>query len=366
MIILDEIQAIPYKYWHAINKIFNFLAEEYNIYFILCTATLPMIFENSVELLNNKDEYFKKMNRTKMKIYKNEMDLEEFIDIVSEDIENNPNDDYLIVLNTIKSSKEVYNALREMDLEGDFYYLSTSIYPKERLRRIKDINKNKNRKIIVSTQLIEAGVDISVDVIYRDIAPLDCLNQTAGRCNRHNEGKRGIVNIVKLIDENGRRFASYIYEKHLITKTEELLNNYDVIDEREFLKLNNKYFKKLSNYKDKSKEILRTIEEFKYENIEKEFKLIENIPSIDLFVCIEDRAEEVWEEYEGIKEINDVFERRREFLKIKKEFYDYVISIPEYDIKGKDILFGHLDKINEKYYDEETGFKVVENKTIIL
>ncbi|AEF96792.1 helicase domain protein [Methanotorris igneus Kol 5] len=253
-----------------------------------------------------------------------------------------------------------------MGLEEDFYYLSTSIYPKERLKRIESINKNKNRKIIVSTQLIEAGVDISVDVIYRDIAPLDCINQTAGRCNRHNEGKKGIVNVVKLVDENGRRFADYIYEKHLITKTEELLNEFDVIDEKMFLKLNNKYFKKLSNYKDKSEDILKTIEKFEYNVVEGKFKLIENIPSIDLFVCIEDEAEKVWEEFERINEIKDVFERRREFLKIKRKFYSYVISVPEYAIKGKDILFEHLSKIDKKYYDKETGFEIVEDKTIIL
>nr|WP_238318284.1 CRISPR-associated helicase Cas3' [Methanocaldococcus villosus] len=365
IIILDEIQAIPYEYWYAINKLFKFLAEEYNIYFILCTATLPMIFDNNIEILDNKEEYFKKINRTKIKVHKNEMNLKEFIDLVAEDIEKNPDNDYLIVLNTIRSSKEVYSALKEL-VDGDFYYLSTSIYPKERLRRIESINKNKNRKIIVSTQLIEAGVDISVDIIYRDIAPLDCINQTAGRCNRHNEGKKGIVNVVKLVDENGRRFADYIYERHLITKTEELLNEFEIIDEKMFLNLNNKYFKKLSDYKDKSKDILKVIEKFEYEKVEKEFKLIENIPSIDLFVCIEDEAEKIWEEFERINKIKDAFERRREFLKIKREFYSYVISVPEYRIKGKDILFENLSKINEKYYDKETGFKIIEDKTIIL
>ena len=296
IIILDEIQAIPYKYWYAINRVFKLLAEKYNIYFILCTATLPMIFEDNVELLDNKDEYFKRMNRTKLKIHKDEMTLDEFVDMVSEDIENNPDDDYLIVLNTIKSSKDVYNALKEMGLEGDFYYLSTSIYPKERLRRIKEINENKNRKIIVSTQLIEAGVDISVDVIYRDIAPLDCINQTAVRCNRHNEGKKGVINVVKLININDkeRKYASYIYEKHLITKTEDLLSSHEIIDEREFLKLNNLYFKKLQELKDTSKEILKIIENFEYDNVENNFKLIENPPSIDLFVCVEEEAEEVW------------------------------------------------------------------------
>ncbi|CAB3287350.1 CRISPR-associated helicase Cas3 [Methanocaldococcus lauensis] len=251
-----------------------------------------------------------------------------------------------------------------MDLEGDFYYLSTNIYPKERLNRIKEINRNKNRKIIVSTQLIEAGVDISVDVIYRDIAPFDAINQTAGR--RHNEGRRGIVNIVKLVDDKGRKYASYIYEKHLITKTEELLNKYDVIDEREFLKLNIKYFQKLRNYKDKSKEILKIIENFKYDEINNKFKLIENPPSIDLFVCVEDEAEKVWGEYKTIMEIKNIYERRKKFLEIKKKFYEYVISVPEYSIKGKNILFNHLDKIDEKYYDRETGFKIVEDNTLIL
>ncbi|ADG13847.1 CRISPR-associated helicase/endonuclease Cas3 [Methanocaldococcus infernus] len=366
IIILDEIQAIPYKYWFAINKVFSFLAEEYNIYFVLCTATLPMIFKNNIEILKNKEEYFKEMNRIKMRIHKNEMNLKEFIDLVSEDIQKNPHKDFLIVLNTIRSSKEVYQSLKEMGLDGDFYYLSTNIYPKERLRRIKKINKNKNRKIIVSTQLIEAGVDISVDIVYRDIAPLDCLNQTAGRCNRHNEGKKGIVNIVKLIDDNGKRFSSYIYENHLITKTEELLNDYEIIEEKEFLRLNNLYFKKLSIYKDKSKEILKTIENFRYEDVENKFKLIENIPSLDLFVCVEDEAKRIWKKYEEIKEIKDVFKRRKEFLKIKKDFYDYVISVPEYALKGKEIPLENLDKIDEKYYDRETGFRVIEDKTIIL
>ncbi len=297
-----------------------------------------------------------------------------FIDVLDEDINNNPDKDFLIVLNTIKSSKEVYDLLKEYSYENtEYYYLSANIYPKERLNRIEKINKNNknnNRKIIVSTQLIEAGVDISVDIVYRDIAPLDSINQTAGRCNRHGEGtEKGSINIVKLINDNGHPFSRYIYNGALISKTEELLKNYDEIEEREFLNLSNCYFNKLKGYDDSSKELLETIKKFEYDKVPKNFKLIDEIPQINLFVNVEDKSKEVYDEYERIKSINDPFKRKREFLKIKKDFYQYIISVPKHAIKGKDTLIDenkNINVIDETYYDVETGFKVVEDNMLIL
>ncbi|WP_292459932.1 CRISPR-associated helicase Cas3' [Methanothermococcus sp.] len=378
IIVLDEIQSIPHKYWHLVNKIFKFLAEEYNIYFILTTATLPMIFDKNkcVELLDDKEHYFSNLNRIKMKIHNEPMDLTEFVDVLDENINNNPDKDFLIVLNTIKSSKEVYDLLKGYNYENtEYYYLSTNIYPKERLNRIEKINKNKdgkcnNRKIIVSTQLIEAGVDISVDIVYRDIAPLDSINQTAGRCNRHGEGtEKGVINIVKLTNDKGHPFSRYIYNGALISKTEELLKNYDEIEERELLNINNCYFEKLKGYDDSSRELLEIIKKFKYNDVPKNFKLIDEIPQINLFVNVEDDAEEVYDEYVRIKSIKDPFKRRNEFLKIKKKFYQYTISVPKYAIEGKNILIDEnkdINVIDETYYDMETGFKVVEDNMLIL
>lgn len=375
IIILDEIQSIPYKYWYLINKIFKFLAEEYNVYFILTTATLPMIFDENeyIELLDNKEYYFSNLNRIKMKIHNESIDLTEFVDILDKDIIKNPNKDFLIVLNTIKSSKEIYNQLKKKNYDNtEYYYLSTNIYPKERLNRIEKINKdNKNkRKIIVSTQLIEAGVDLSVDIVYRDIAPLDSINQTAGRCNRHGGGlKKGIINVVKLIDEKGNTFSKYVYSGVLISKTEELLNNYSEIEECELLNLNNCYFNKLRGYNDSSGDLLKSIENFEYNIVPKKFKLIDNLPQIDLFVNIDDEAEEIYNKYESIMSIKNPFKRKKEFLKIRKKFYEYVISVPEYALRGKDILIDEdksINVIDKSYYDIETGFKIIEENMLIL
>ena len=98
--------------------------------------------------------------------------------------------DILIILNTKKHSKQCFEELRNFinsEFE-DIYYLSTMITPWERKFIIKLIKlKSAKRKIIVSTQLIEAGVDISVDVVFRAMAPIDAIIQASGRANRYDE-----------------------------------------------------------------------------------------------------------------------------------------------------------------------------------
>ena len=99
--------------------------------------------------------------------------------------------------------------------------------PKERLERINEIRESnespRKRKVIVSTQLIEAGVDIDADMVYRDFAPMDSINQVAGRCNRNSaKDEKGMVSIFILKDDR-KEFYKYIYDPFLISKTLDIL-----------------------------------------------------------------------------------------------------------------------------------------------
>jgi len=378
IIILDEVQAIPHEYWLLLNKTVKFFAEHFNTYFILITATQPLIFDekkNEITPLvskKNKEKYFKTLDRVKLVLNLKPMIIDKFKEILRKDIAKKPNKDILIVLNTINSSKQVFDFVNELGLKAkdtELYYLSTNIIPKKRLEKIKCIKaKNRKRKIIISTQLIEAGVDIDVDIVYRDFAPLDSINQVSGRCNRNFGDEKGNVKIFILREtEDKKDYYKHIYGSFLTTKTEIVLKKNE-INECEFLKLNDNYFKEvdIGKSKDKSNEILKSVEGLKFDDLS-EFKLIENTyQKIDVFVEFDNDARTVWNKY--LKIINNKklkgFKKKNEFLKIKKQFYDYVISVPikhKNDVGYDDVLkIGYISKkeINNGIsYDVETGFK---------
>ncbi|PKP54646.1 MAG: CRISPR-associated helicase/endonuclease Cas3 [Candidatus Altiarchaeales archaeon HGW-Altiarchaeales-3] len=373
IIILDEVQAIPHYYWLLLNKMANFLAEKFNIYFILITATQPLLFNEKAKeiksVLKNKEAYFNALNRVELILNLESICLNDFKEILGKDLIDNSHKDFLIVLNTINSSQEIFNFIKELNLENTkYYYLSAGVIPKVRLERIKGSKKeSRKRKIIVSTQLIEAGVDLDVDIVYRDFAPLDSINQVAGRCNRNFSQKKGMVKIFVLKQEEEKReFHKFIYDPFIISKTKdtfkELKNN--KITEKDFLNLSNFYFDKVSQGKadDKSTEILGEVKKLNFEEVSK-FRLIEeDFRKVDIFIEIDKEAHRIYKKYQELGLIKNNFERKNEFLQIRKDFYKYVISVPyQYAadfIKDKDIGYISKEEIEQShYYDEETGFK---------
>ena len=187
IVILDEIQTIPYKYWQLIKNSFEVIGKSYNCYFILMSATQPLIFipkEEIIEIVPNYEQYFGCLfNRTKLfNRLQNSISLNDFTNDVNEYLIENPKKDILVILNTKKHSKKCFELLRgAIDFDkNDIYYLSTMITPYERKKIIALVKtKSKKRKIIVSTQLVEAGVDLSVDTVFRAIAPIDSIIQAA-------------------------------------------------------------------------------------------------------------------------------------------------------------------------------------------
>ena len=228
IIILDEVQSIPYKYWVLVNNALKYLAEEYNCWVVLVTATLPLIFREEKgeikPLIENKQKYFEKFNRVEYDFNLEEKEFEEFKQEVLDEILESDKD-IMVVLNRIECSKDLYSFVKEglereygrgkvteegvLEFENlELINLSTHIIPIHRLERIRSAKEaGEKRKVIITTQLIEAGVDISVNEIYRDLAPLDCIIQTAGRCNRNNEEEKGAVKICLLYTSPSPRDA---------------------------------------------------------------------------------------------------------------------------------------------------------------
>jgi CRISPR-associated endonuclease/helicase Cas3 len=380
IVILDEVQTIPYRYWHLVRMLFLCFANLFHTRFIFMTATQPLIFQGNeiTDLVSPKTKAacLDALDRiTFINRSRETLCLDEFKAILHKDIAAYPQDSFLIVMNTINCSleviKDICQYVRDQDLaDAELYYLSTNIIPKHRLKRIRAIKKSSKRKLIVSTQLVEAGVDIDVDRVYRDFAPLDSLNQVAGRCNRNfTPGKKGVVTLFSL--KNSHEFYKYIYGRGdlSISKTIDVLENRTELSEKEFLALGLDYLERLKESKsdDSSEKILALLSELSFwkvcedsENRER-FRLIDSeYPTRDLFIEFDEDAERVWRLYEDARRCADPIERKRQMNQIKKDLYSYVISVPVQKAPGKMAADWELVYINKEQvkscYSEQTGF----------
>lgn len=371
IIILDEVQSIPVKYWLLLRNILMALAEMLNAYIIFVTATEPLIFERGETIgLLNKDYYFKALDRVSMKPLLNSPmtinNLSDFFDL-------NDEKTYLFIFNTITSAKDFYNLVKNKGIT--ITYLSTHLIPKERLKRIREI-KEKKYKVVVTTQLVEAGVDIDFDIVVRDMAPLDSINQASGRCNRNGLSK-GETYIVKLASENGRAYASYIYDAVLLDITGKILSTKAEIEEGEFLDLIDHYYKETKEKKtqDVSRNLLEAITKLRYDSEDgtisiSDFKLIEeDYQKVDVFIEVNGEAGEVWRKFMNLKSIDNLFLRKKTLDAIKTEFYQYVVSIPM-NTKNMPQMVGEIGYVKQSilndYYDSETGFITKDTKSVII
>jgi len=337
VVILDEIQNIDYKYWNLINSTFKEIGKRYNCYFILLSATQPLIFEPKkeiIELVDDYKSYYKFFNRTKIiNKLREDISLEDFSQKIINYILKNKKKDVLVVLNTKRSTRSCFEIVKENlpNKNIELYYLTTFITPFERKNIINNIKQKRDEKqlVIISTQLIEAGVDISVDTVFRETAPLDSIIQAAGRANRYSE-KESISEIFLYSIEDTKRVTNLIYGSDLILKTKNILSDISEICESNYLQLINNYYieVKLQTENLTSNE-LSAIEELRFKDVG-EFQLIEQRKTESIFIQLNEKAENIWNKFVNIYSDDSLnqFEKKLEFSKIKSQFYDYVINVP--------------------------------------
>ncbi len=382
VVILDEIQSIKYGYYNLVGKVFEVFANIFETNIILLTATQPRLIEESKRISLVDEEYFFKneeFNRVELSLMEEleEIGIDEFIDSFGKKFNSNS---ALIITNKIKLAIEMYRELeREYGDEYEVYSLTTNILPKYRTVLIKEIKKkinNGEKIIVVSTQLVEAGVDFSFEEVYRDLAPLESIVQAGGRSNRNNElkDKKGKLYLFNLI--HNKKDSSDIYPTGIINLTKETIDK-DYIEAKDFYDYTNRYFEGI-DIKNESRNILNGIKYLNYSKFynskQKEepissFQLIDEVvsktgviisPNENIDKTI-DRLKQLIENNKGMKIISD--EDLREVESLKKELRKYTINVYKNKlIKYRDIVDDILGSnvIYSKYYnvvyDEKIGF----------
>lgn len=337
IIILDEVQNIKYELWEAVRHVFKLLGERLNCYFILMSATQPLIFTPSkeiTELIPRYRDYFQLFNRTKLvNRTKTSIKFEDFCIEIKHYHEKNPEKNILIILNTKEITKKCFERLCEEipEEKANLYFLSTYITPYERkiiIKRIKE-KENKIPNIIISTQLIEAGVDLSVHTVFRALAPLDSIIQAAGRANRYSELGDWVSEIFLYEIEELKKSSSLVYGQELLQKTRQVLDQIDIVEERDYLGLIDAYFKKVRVQSDNiDSKLLKHICQLDFEKVG-EFSFIEERKTESIFIQLNQQAKRLWETYISIASNQDLrsWEKKAAFSKIKAEFYDFVINV---------------------------------------
>jgi len=215
IIIFDEIQTLPIKTVHLFNNAINFLTDLCSSTVVFCTATQPLLhgvdpskgavpYAEELEIVDY-PPFFKELKRVAVQdCFKDggwtEDELAEKVRILLRD-----KGSVLVVTNTKPNAKRLYNSCQ--DICENVFHLSTDMCPKHRkeilAKIITCLDPSMPQPVIcISTQLIEAGVDVDFSSVIRCFAGLDSIAQAAGRCNRNGLQKVGKVLVVNLNNEN--------------------------------------------------------------------------------------------------------------------------------------------------------------------
>ena len=199
VIILDEAQMLPREFLTPCKEALKLLVEQYGCTVVLCTATQPCleIGENGNEILSNAGLMYERFKRVSAENLEGIMSGEELTDKIVDDLEKD--NSVLCVVNRRKTARILYNLVKEK-FHGKVYHLSLNMCAKHREEVLNEIKKEiKSEPIcVISTSLIEAGVDLSFNVGYRELTGLDRLVQAAGRVNRNGRDTMGTLKVFRL------------------------------------------------------------------------------------------------------------------------------------------------------------------------
>lgn len=400
IIILDEVQTLRLDHMPLIGAALHYLSKFLKARIILMTATKPKIFDlaqehilryeneqvQSKELLKSHENVFAAFERTKIVPLLNiDMDKDQVTDEFISQIFSekwSPDRSCLIVCNTVNRSIEIFNAikvyLKENHLDNEMEYLSTNIIPAhrfERINKVKALIESQSAPILISTQVVEAGVDLDFDMGFRDLGPIDSIIQVAGRINRNNNPKKKFspLFIVNLGD------SKFIYKGLTTNQAVQALNRQTEFPETEYLNLINSYFDNIAHRKsfDESINFFNSMKALRYDSEDKELKPVSSFKIIEeskttstVFVELGEYEIELRERY--LAKIKNEISKEKFDKNYKHDFQQRIISVPSYLTDSLSSINEYEDNILvipveelDQHYKNETGYiRLPSTKTI--
>lgn len=420
VIILDEWQSIPTEFLYMTNLALNFMKIVMKTNILLSTATQPTnasvaldhkLFYGDLDgenedIIDNKNYDFSAFERVKLKVYGdiNMMyGLEDIRNLVLENLDKSN----LIILNTKKTVRKLYDLLQSNYEDKDLYYLTTNLTASDRLKKIEEIKKKllKGDKIcVVSTQLIEAGVDVDFDLVIRSLSGMDSVVQAMGRCNREGRRQSAFTYLINL-DKNEEKTSMLkgVDERKAACKAALNTSRRDL----DIKKLTEEYFEKLyANLKgDQYSDVLKLLAENKevagdFQKLNKVKKELKEVAGylydenrkiyFDLFQSfkeaykefelIEDNKgtaivdyEETKEDLNKVRDLSsklygpDYLNNLRELKKIVKKLSRHTVAISKKDLSSCDsVLDGKIYILPNSYYNKKFGVNFEEPDSFIL
>ncbi|MFW5871743.1 MAG: CRISPR-associated helicase Cas3' [bacterium] len=382
--LIDEVQALPPRLYIFFAAWLHEFCERNDSYTILSTATMPqmeipiketddnkradLLFTNyspPKELLNCK-KYFAEdiFNRYQINVIKEKQTNKSLARHIL-DQENS----CLVILNTIADTKKLYDELKGK--AKNVKLLNTYFIPDDRKSIIKltqESLSNNEKVVLISTQLIEAGVDIDFPVVYRDMCPLPSLIQSAGRCNRNNKLSKGQVYFLELVDDNGRSRAQLIYRNEGRMFLDFCRNRVSTsIDENQLFDIQSEFFTSIqqnltigefSEDGDDRINMIECINNAKFETLGK-FKLInDHIGKQEQYYILRDEEDD---SYEKLEKLLDSLKAELDFSKkkhLKIQISDFLKQLSGRMLNIR-VNSYNKSQLPQQYREEVLGIKFI-------
>ncbi len=206
-LIFDEVQALPKRCTRLFESAIRFLVRFCGCTVVLCTATQPQLKLPAREMIRDVGDLFRKMRRVR---YLDETRPDVTYAEAAEKLTAlmDKHESVLAVVNTKDAAREIYRLVKEArGGKTACYHLSTNMCPAHRLAILDEVKARTQKDarkptFLISTALIEAGINVSFPAVVRSLAGLGSVIQAAGRCNRNAEAETGTVYLWRLAEEN--------------------------------------------------------------------------------------------------------------------------------------------------------------------